>query len=181
MKTIFALLLLLSNLCFAQITIKFRDDKSLTIKGEKIGTYKEYDFFDPSIEEKLTEYYCLKEQDNITIYEYRTWLTAANKGRMDELRIYTFNKNQLEKSPEFTEETDEDVPTISYSLRLSAKEEQLIPCAIYDIYKSTPNKTQQLDYIRFSALEKTQFEQLANELALPVEEEVEEEEEESGE
>lgn len=159
--------LLLSNFALAQPTITFRDNKKLTLKGDNIGSYTLYDYFDPTKEEKQVEYYCFDNKDVKIIYEYTTWLIERAKGQLDELKIYTIRLNQLEKGAEVVEEIDEYSKLVTYSLNLQSVDEDQFSCEIYNIYASTPKENRSLTYITIYSNDKSKFEELAKELVVP--------------
>ncbi|AEA42994.1 hypothetical protein [Fluviicola taffensis] len=143
-----------------QNTISFRDGKSYTIKGTKLGTNFIYDFNDPSIKEKLVEYYWSEENGEVTITEYSTWLKAEIAGRMDELKVYTFKVENLESNPEMIEETDEYGRFLIHSLNFTMKDEFPLSCSVYSIWKSEPNATKTLKYYSVYCIENSFFSDL---------------------
>lgn len=147
----------LSLLALGQTTISFRDGKSHTIKGEQLGTNFLYDYNDPSIKEKLVEYYWQEEAGTVTITEYSTWLKADISGSMDELKIYTFQIENLESKPEVIEETDEDGKFLVHSLNFTLKDDLPVSCSIFTIWKSEPNRTMTLKYYSVFSIENTLF------------------------
>jgi len=147
-------------LAIGQPTISFRDGKTYTIKGAKLGTNFIYDFNDPTIKEKLVEYYWLEENGVITITEYTTWLKADIAGRMDELKICTFKTENLESNPEIIEETDEYGVFLIHSLNFTLKDESPISCATYSIWESVPSATKALKYYSVFCTENNLFSDL---------------------
>lgn len=167
--------LFLSNICFSQTTITFRDDVKLTVKGEKVGNFIEYDYDDPTLERKLVEYFFFKNGDSITISIYTTWLKENLKGQFDELQVYSFHPNQFELAPKFSEKTDDANQFLNYRLTILAKDEQLYSYDRYNLYSSKPAESKQSKNLTFYLLDKTKFEAVLNEYILKFNEENKEE------
>ena len=142
MKICFTLLLTVFSLVsFAQAKITFRDGKEMIIKGEKIGSKLDYDWEDPTKLTKKTEYFLSEQKGEYTITFYSTWQTAGNLGKLDELKIYTFKIDQFDSSPVVHDQTDDNDKIVNYSLMFSAKEEMPFKYDVYNIYKSTPDRS----------------------------------------
>lgn len=142
MKICFTLILTaFTFLSFAQIKVTFRDSQEMIIKGEKIGSKLEYDWEDPTKVTKKTEYFLSEKNGEYTITFYSTWQTPANLGKLDELKIYTFKIDQFDSSPVVFDKTDDNEKIINYSLMFSAKEETPLKYDVYNIYKSTPDRS----------------------------------------
>lgn len=142
MKICFTLILTAFTLfSFAQVKVTFRDSKEMIIKGEKIGSKLEYDWEDPTKIEKKIEYFLFEEKGNYTVTIYSTWQTAANLGKLDDMTVYKFTVDQFSSNPEVMEKTDDNEKIINYSLMFSAKEETPFKYDVYNIYKSTPERS----------------------------------------
>ena len=140
-KLLFIPFLFLSLNLVAQTKITFRDGKTYTIMGEKIGSKLEYDWEDPTKIEKKIEYFLHEEKGNYTVTIYSTWQTAANLGKLNDMTVYKFTLDQLESSPVVFDKTDDNEKIINYSLMFSSKEETPFKYDVYTIYKSTPERS----------------------------------------
>lgn len=152
---------------FSQQTIEFRDGQKLKIEGEKLGNNITYDFFDPALQEKMIEYYWKESNGIVTIFEYITWLTVNNKGRMDELRIYKISISQQDRNPTVAEELDDNEKIVNYSMRFKFLDETPVKVEVYDIYNSNPKQVKEIGYLDIYSLEKSGFEILAEKMKLP--------------
>lgn len=140
-KLLFIPLLFFSLQLVAQTKITFRDGKTYTITGEKIGTSLDYEMDEPTKVRKKTEYFLSEQKGVYTLTIYATWQTEGNMGRMDDLRIYNFTKDQFDSSPVVHEHTDDNEKIVNYSLMFSSKEETPFKYDVYTIYQSTPDRS----------------------------------------
>lgn len=157
----------LVSIAFSQTTIAFRDGKTFSIQGEKLGTNVIYAFDDPTIKEKLVEYYWFEEDGIVSISEYSTWLKAEITGRMDELRVYQIPVLEQEIQPEVIEETDDNGLFLNYSLNFQMRDESPSSCSIYTIYDSSPKEVRSMKYVTIVSLEKEGFETFIERMKLP--------------
>lgn len=141
MKFILISFLLLSINLVAQTKITFRDGNQYIIKGEKIGSKLDYDWEDPTKIEKKIEYFLFEEKGNYTVTIYSTWQTAANLGKLDDMKVYKFTIDQFSSNPVVMEKTDDNEKIINYSLMFSSNDETPFKYDVYNIYKSTPERS----------------------------------------
>jgi hypothetical protein len=168
MKICFTLILTAFTLfSFAQVKVTFRDSKEMIIKGEKIGSKLEYDWEDPTKVTKKIEYFFSEQKGEYTITFYSTWQTPANLGKLDELQIYTFKIDQFDSNPVVFDKTDDNEKIINYSLMFSAKEETPFKYDVYNIYKSTPERSSSFSTFSVYNDLKEPFLILAEKLKLP--------------
>jgi hypothetical protein len=140
-KLLFIPFLFLSLHLVAQTKITFRDGKTYTIIGEKIGTSLDYEMDEPTKVKKKTEYFLSEQKGIYTLEIYATWQTAANLGDFDDLRIYIFTKDQFDSSPVVHEHTDDNEKIVNYSLMFSSKDETPFKYDVYTKYQSTPDRS----------------------------------------
>lgn len=129
--TLFFLLVGFSTL--AQTKIDFRDGKSITLKGDLVGTFDKPDFFDPTIIEKTHYTYSKADGDTLEISVYSEY---ANKS-FDDLEIFRIHKNQIDLNYlAVLEEINDEEKVIHYSLSFSSLDDQKFQYKKYTIYSS---------------------------------------------
>lgn len=140
-KTILTLTFaIITMVSLGQITISFRDGKSLDIKGELIVSYNKYSWDTPAELEKVYQVFREEQGDKIILSIYSIWKTKPNEGRMDELVVYTLEKKQVKDVYGVSDETDDNDKITHYSLTLQHKDDEPFPYEVYSIYSSTPEK-----------------------------------------
>ncbi len=118
-------------------TIKFRDNKTYTIKGQTIGSYFEYEESKPR--KQITFFYLLNG-NKVTVTKLTDWVAQKT---MDELKVYEFNTSDL-NADNFgditTNEPNESQKDTTYNLSMVAQEDKAINYDVYSIWEMKPEK-----------------------------------------
>jgi hypothetical protein len=137
-------------------TIKFRDNKTYTIKGQEIAGYTDYSDNKPS---KKNTFYYLRNGNNITITKLIMWIEQKT---MDELRVYKFSALDL-YTDGFGElginEISEDQKEATFSLNVNAAEGKEIKYDVYSSWSAKP-EARTFNYFTFESTDKAILEKV---------------------